>query len=250
MSNLQQRAAMGATPPTFVDLRAFARDHAAGVPVTASAREDAFLSCRRLLEQPPGPVTIGAIALHGGTGAVKEQPADEFIIVCDGKLSLTQGQHTVVLAPGNSAVLLHGARFDWCADGPVSIVFMRYGDSRADARALVPIAATPELQPSGAPAAELLLTPTPVCRNHTDYRSRDGQFVCGTWDSTPYRRRAMSYPHYELMYLLAGSVTFADETGRSGTFSRGDIFLVEQHAQCSWHSDEHVAKVYAIFRPA
>ncbi len=60
----------------------------------------------------------------------------------------------------------------------------------------------------------------------------------------------MFFRHYELMYLLEGSVTFEDETGRSGTFSRGDILIIEQHAQCSWESREHVAKVYANYRPA
>ncbi|CAN7633919.1 cupin domain-containing protein [Trinickia sp. LjRoot230] len=59
----------------------------------------------------------------------------------------------------------------------------------------------------------------------------------------------MSYPHYELMHLLDGRVTLMDETGRAGTFSRGDVFLVEQHARCSWDSRENVAKVYAIYRP-
>jgi uncharacterized cupin superfamily protein len=59
----------------------------------------------------------------------------------------------------------------------------------------------------------------------------------------------MRYPHYELMHLLEGSVTFVDETGRTATFSRGDIFLVEQGARCSWESREQVAKVYAIYRP-
>ena len=60
----------------------------------------------------------------------------------------------------------------------------------------------------------------------------------------------MYYRHYELMYLLEGSVTFVDEAGRSGSFSKGDIFLVEQTAQCTWDSREDVAKVYVIYRPA
>ena len=52
------------------------------------------------------------------------------------------------------------------------------------------------------------------------------------------------------MYLLEGSVTFVDGTGRAGTFAKGDIFLVEQGATCSWESREQVAKVYVIYRPA
>ncbi|VWB24450.1 cupin [Burkholderia latens] len=127
---------------------------------------------------------------------------------------------------------------------------MRYQNGGSADGTIVPIDGAPQLAPSGAPLAELLLTPTPQCRNQTDYRSADGQFTCGTWDSTPYHRTAMLYHHYELMYLLEGSVTFVDEAGRRATFSRGDIFLVEQGAKCSWESLGHVAKVYAIFRPA
>lgn len=249
MSNLQDAAALRSTPRTFIDLREFARDKRQGIPLTASAGEDPFLASRRVLDFPPGPVTAGAIALEAGSGAVQCQPVDEFIIVCDGTLTLTQQDRTLVLGPGNSAVIQHGAEFSWSAQGPVSVIFMRYYDSEPGDRAIVPIKQNPGFGPSGGPAAELLLTPAPTCRNYTDHRSADGVFICGTWDSTPYHRRAMSYRIYELMYLLEGSVTFVDETGRSGTFSRGDIFIVEQGAQCSWESREHVAKVYAIYRP-
>ncbi len=60
----------------------------------------------------------------------------------------------------------------------------------------------------------------------------------------------MRYRHYELMHLLAGTVTFVDDAAREGTFSTGDIFLVEQGAECSWDSRVDVKKVYAIYRPA
>ncbi len=250
MSNLQQAAAVQSTARTFIDLRQFVQDKSQGIPLTASAGEDRFLSSRRLLDFPPGPVTAGAIALETGSGAVQSHPVDEFIIVCEGTLTLTQQDRTLVLGPDNSAVIQHGAAFSWSAQGPVSVIFMRYGGSEPGDRAIVPIKENPEMGPSGGPLAELLLTPAPVCRNYTDHRSADGEFMCGTWDSTPYHRRAMSYRIYELMYLVEGSVTFVDETGRSGTFSKGDIFIVEQNAQCSWESREQVAKVYAIYRPA
>ena len=156
----------------------------------------------------------------------------------------------MTLEAGQSAVIQRGAAFSWSAPGPVSILFTRYNRSQRGDGAIVPIKEKPHLEASGAPLAELLLTPTPVCRNYTDYCSADGEFLCGTWDSTPYRRRAMYYRHYELMYLLEGSVTFVDEAGRSGTFAKSDIFLVEQAAQCTWDSPEDVTKVYVIYRPA
>lgn len=250
MSKLQQAAVQHRTPRSFVDLRKFASDKSQGLEATGSVGDNRFLSSRRLLDFPPGPVTAGVIALDAGCGVVRCQPADEFIIVSEGAITLTRPEQALTLGPGDSAVLSHGAEFSWSAQEPVSIIFMRYHSSQPADGGVVPIQREAQREPSGTPPAHLLLTPAPVCRNFTDYRSVDGAFTCGTWDSTPYHRSAMFYQHYELMYLLDGSVTFIDEIGRTETFARGDIFLVEQSAQCSWESREHVAKVYAIYRPA
>lgn len=251
MTNLNQPAAVLASTPSFVDLRQFARDESQGVPMLALAGEDSFLASRRVLAWPSGgPVTAGAIRLGAGSGAVRALPADEFIIVNEGSITLSQKDVTVTLEAGQSAVIQQGAAFSWSAKGPVSLLFTRYNRSQPGDRAIIPLKENPQLDPTGTPLAELLIGPTPVCRNFTDYRSADGELVIGTWDSTPYHRRGMYYRHYELMYLLEGSVTFVDEAGRSGTFSKGDIFLIEQTATCSWESLDHVAKVYVIYRPA
>ncbi len=251
MTSLNQAVAVAAVTPSFVDLRQFARDNSLGIAATASAGDDRFLSSRRLLDWAPGgPVTAGAITLETGSGAVTSLPRDEFIIVNEGSVTLAQQDATLTLTAGQSAVIQHGAAFAWSAKGPVSIIFLRYNNSVCAERAIVPIQQDPQLGPSkGGPLGDLLLTPAPVCRNFTDYSSADGELTVGTWDSTPYHRRAMFFRHCELMHLLEGSVTFVDEAGRRGTFSQGDIFLIEQTAQCSWESRNHVAKVYAIYRP-
>lgn len=249
MSNLQPAAAVVANPPSFVDLRQFAQDRDQGISFAASAVDDRFLSSRRVLDWAPGPVTAGVITLEAGHGSVLSLPADEFILVTEGSLTLSQPGATLTLTPGQSAVIQHGAAFTWSAQGPVSLIFTRYNRSQPGTGAIVPIQAAPELKPSGTPSLDLLTTPVPSCRNFTDYTSADGEFMCGTWDSTPYARRPLFYRHYELMYLLEGSVDFVDETGRSGTFSQGDIFLVEQGASCTWDSRENVTKVYVIYRP-
>lgn len=251
MSNLQQAEAVLDTVRSFVDMRAFARDKSMGITVAASAGDDRFLSSRRVLDWEPSPVTAGVITLDAGRGSVQSLPADEFIIVNEGSLTLTQQGATLTMETKQSAVLKGGAKFTWSAQGPVSLIFIRYNKSQADDGAIVPIKENPEMGPSaGGPPAELLLTPVPVCRNYTDYRTADGEFMCGTWDATPYTRRALYFRHMELMHLLEGSVNFVDETGRSGTFSKGDIFLIEQKASCSWESLVNVAKVYVIYRPA
>lgn len=251
MSNLQPAEAVLDTVRSFVDMRAFAQDKNLGVAVATAAGTDRFLSSRRTLDWESSPVTAGVITLDAGSGSVSSLPADEFIIVHEGSLTLTQQGSTLALGAKQSAVLKHGAAFTWSAQAPVSLIFIRYNKSQAADGVIVPIQENPEMGPSaGGPASELMLTPAPVCRNYTDYKSADGEFMCGTWDSTPYARRALYFRHMELMHLLEGTVTFVDETGRSGTFIKGDIFLIEQKASCTWESLVNVAKVYVIYRPA
>lgn len=230
------------TVRSFIDLLAFA---AAAVPATD------FLAGRLPLAMQDDTVTVAALALAAGGGRSEALPGDEFILVLAGELGLTTGSGGVRLAAGDSAVLPRGLPFTWeSTDGTRAIILRSSEAGGAGADRPVAIDRAAPLEPSGAPLAELLIGPTPTCRNHTDYRSGSGEFVCGTWDSTPYHRRAMPYRHVELMQLLCGSVTFVDAAGRSGTFRQGDVFLVERGAECSWESRDHVAKVYAIHRPA
>lgn len=235
--------------PSFVDMRAFANDPGAGIPVLARAGDDAYLSNRRVLDWPSSPVSAGAISLAAGNGTVHYLQEDEFIIIHQGTLTLTQGELTLSLSAGQSAVILQGVAFTWSAPDPVSIIFTRYNRSTLGKRTMVPIQRSPDLKPSGSPALDLLTTPIPNCRNFTDYVSDDGAFMCGTWDSTPYARLPLYYRHFELMHLKQGSVDFVDGSGRCATFSKGDIFLIEQGARCTWDSRDQVAKVYVIYRP-
>lgn len=230
---------------SFIDLRAWAAD---ARPATPSA--DLFLTARADLPLAEGPISVGLIALPKGAGEVTPLPAEEFIIVESGALRIEQGDTSIALAEGDSLLLRDSAGFTWSAQADTRLLFMRRTGGPAGDGAIIPVDTDAPLEPSGAPLAELLVGPTPQCRNHGDYKSTDGEFMVGTWDSTPYYRRAMVYRHYELMYLLDGSVTFIDEAGAEGTFDQGDIFLVEQGASCSWDSQVDVKKVYCIYRPA
>ncbi|WP_246590262.1 cupin domain-containing protein [Marinobacterium ramblicola] len=237
------------TSPSFVDLRQFAKEAGTGPAPQTITQEDAFLACRYPLELPPGPVEVGAIRLQAGVGTVANLEGDEFVIVCEGLLTLTRQGETLELTDGASAVLSAGVGFDWCCAESATLLYMRYRAGTAGEGKLIPIDESAPLVTSGTPAAELLIGPTPHCRNHTDYQSANGEFICGTWDSTPYLRRHMTFRHYELMHLLQGAVKVEDHTGASHTFVTGDIFLMEQQAHCSWESHEQVKKVYAIYRP-
>lgn len=241
--------AEASTVRSFINLRAFAaREGEHGRP--SGGGRDAFFRSRVLLPLAEGPVTAGVVLLAAGQGEVASMPADEFVIVHEGQVRLESDGKAWTLEAGASMVLVRGVSFTWTTQAPATLIFLRRTGGASGEAALVPIDEQAPLEPSGAPLAELLVGPTPRCRNHGDYRSGDGEFVCGTWDSTPYHRRAMTYRHFELMHLLAGSVTFVDGAGAEATFGAGDIFLIEQDAHCSWESREHVKKVYAIYRPA
>ncbi|WP_207762384.1 cupin domain-containing protein [Niveispirillum lacus] len=230
---------------SFIDLRAFAARALPAMPASGS-----WLEGRAAVPLAPGPVSLSALKLAAGGEQVPPLPFDECVLVLTGSLTLTAGGGSVTLGPDQAAVVPRGLALTWTAPAGATALVMRSAEpGTAGADTVVAVDTCAPLAPSGAPLADLLLTPTPSCRNHTDYTSGSGVFMVGTWDSTPYHRRAMHYRHFELMLLLAGSVTLVDGAGRVGTFSKGDIFLVEQAADCSWESRDHVAKIYAIHRP-
>ena len=184
-----------------------------------------------------------------GSGRVVSMPTDEFVIALSGEIAFHRSGGTVVIGAGQSAVLPAGLGFEWHAAGATTAVVMACPTTSVRAMDVVPIDVEASLAPSNPPLAELLVGPTPSCRNHADFRSASDEFVCGTWDSTPYHRRRMVYRHIELMHLLDGAVTLED-SGGSATFSRGDTLLCARGAECAWISEVQVKKVYATHRPA
>lgn len=221
-----------------VDLRAYAEEVAATGDWLAGRKAPAFA------DAGAGVAAMAPV----GDGRVRALPADEFLIVLSGRVGIETAGGGRIVETGRSAVLPSGLDFVWrAATGTVAVVVSCPGATSGEA--CVPIDESAALAPSGAPLAELLVGPTPSCRNHTDFESPTGEFMCGTWDSTPYHRRPMVYRHIELMHLLEGSVTFGTEDGESATFSKGDLFLAKRGAKCSWRSEVRVKKVYAIHRP-
>lgn len=229
--------------PSFIDLSAFAAEQHSGMGA------DPFGEGRRLAPLRGRPVEAGSIHVPAGKGVAAAAAGDCWMILADGALTIATDDGAHEFAAGESWVVPAGTAFDWQARNSATVIFLRYTKGVNSPAGIVPVDAEADLAPSGAPLAELLVDDTPVCRNFSTFRSADGEFTCGVWDSTPYHRRPMRYAHFELMHLLQGQVTLVDESGRSRTFAQGDIFLIEQGAECSWESREHVAKVYAIYRP-
>lgn len=219
------------------------RAHAAGAAPTRD-----WLTGRSAPAFADDAAAVTAIA-PVGEGRVAALRSDEFVIVLSGEIGLETSAGASVVQAGRSVVLPSGLGFAWRAAAGTVAVIVACPGAYNTAPAVVPIDEGAPLSPSNPPLAELLVGPTPSCRNHTDYRSATGEFVCGTWDSTPYRRRAMLFHHIELMHLLEGAVTFEDGSG-SATFSAGAIVLATRGARIAWISEVQVKKVYATHRPA
>ncbi|RVQ69798.1 DUF861 domain-containing protein [Croceicoccus ponticola] len=212
---------------------------------------DPFGSDAQSLPVRAGPCEIFATAIATGEGRYSEIGGDTMILALDGALVLGCEGREIALAKGQSAVIARGTAFSWRADAPVTLIGMRYTDAPQGDGGIVAIDNGATLAPSNPPADEVLLSEKPSCRSNNQFASLDdGQFKCGIWDSTPYTRVPILFRHTELMHLLAGKVTFTDAAGRTATFGKGDTFIIEQGARCSWDSREDVAKIYGTFKPA
>lgn len=231
-------------PRAVFDLRAFAADPSAGVPTRETG--DAWFAGRRLLSFE-GAIAVGVMTLTGSGGATLA--FDEFVFVLSGGLTIAAAE-TQGIAANTGAMLPQGLSFDWTANGETQVVVVRYNGPGGGADRLVPVDLDAALAPSNPPLTALLRSDTPSCRSHTDYVTPNGEFMCGVWDSTPYRRAHMPYRHGELMHLIKGSVTFEDDAGVGATFRQDDVIIILPGAVCEWLSTEDVAKLWVIYRPA
>lgn len=191
---------------------------------------------------------VTAIALRGD-GRVEALATDEFVFVLEGHLEVESDAGTLTLEPATGGVLPVGTSFSWRAsEDLLAIVYAAPTEAPGSATSPLLIDQDAPLAPSNPPLAENLIGPTPTCRAHSDYLSANGEFACGTWDSTPYHRRQIPYRQVELMFLLEGTVTFTDQNHRV-SFAAGDVCLFMRGDGCAWLSEEHVKKIYATQRP-
>jgi uncharacterized cupin superfamily protein len=229
-----------ATTPSFIDLRAVL---AAQRPAALQAPVQAPLALA------PGPVDVGVLYLPAGTHAQAVEH-DQFVLIAEGSVELLHDGQVHILECGRSAVIRAGSQVSWQAGAPAAVVYMSYSGPAAGQTGVVVLTQDPALAPSNPPASDVLISAVPSCRSFNDFRSADDTFVCGTWDSTPYTRRAIRFGHYELMHLLEGQVSFADPHGPQASFGAGDIVLFVRNGECAWDSQVHVRKTYGYWRPA
>lgn len=95
---------------------------------------------------------------------------------------------------------------------------------------------------------EVLLSETPVQHDLTLYKDTARNFGAGLWDSTPYHRRSIPFPKFEVMHMVSGSIELTQDNGGTSRFEKGDTFLIAKGTQCDWKT-EGMKKIFCSFVP-
>lgn len=101
---------------------------------------------------------------------------------------------------------------------------------------------------TGAPAADRILSGSPVFTTWNGYDSADGKRFAGVWRSTPGAWRIL-YDEWEYCEILEGESIIAHDDGRSWTLKAGDRFVIEPGFQGSWTVVATTTKRYVVLLP-
>lgn len=183
-----------------------------------------------------------------------DYPTHELVLMVEGEAALATADDTLMLRPGDCAVIPKGLRCRWSQAGRVRKYFVLFDDKAGSPntapRRAIKVDPQAKLAPSTPPAAEMLHSPVPSQWAHEFFEDTTGQFTVGVWETTAYHRKLIDFPRHELMHLLEGSVTFTDGQGGTRTFTAGDTFFVPLGTPNTWKSEGRLRKIYCIFQPA
>ena len=83
---------------------------------------------------------------------------------------------------------------------------------------------------------------------HYYYRSKaDERVSAGVWFSPDFSGRMHKVTNTEFIYILEGSVTFEDKTGREETFKVGDAVVIPRGTEFTWKRTDNEKEYWAIF---
>ena len=194
-------------------------------------------------------VSVGVWTTTGMQGALGPYPADEFMIVLEGRALITDGDGgSVPVETGQSFVIRNGTPVSWKQAGFLRKFFILVDDPKtprpsldtADGNVIVPDPILLETQ----------MRPEPESigggsqRDATIFTNDPGNMIVGMWDSTAFRSRMQPFSVHEFAQVLEGSVTITEEDGTSHHFEAGEVLFVPRGTVCSWESSGYFRKYY------
>lgn len=180
---------------------------------------------------------------------------NEFFIVVEGSVIIEdRSRGRVTIGKGGAAVISHGFEHRWIQEEPARLFFAKYtapeGAPVAEP-ALVVLDPSIAMPASTPPAAAMLLSDgVPSTTEHTFFSTADGKMSVGMWSATPYRRKSIPYPKYELMHILEGSTTFPLAAGGTVVVGTGETIMMPKGLEAEWSNPEPIRKIAFNFMGA
>lgn len=185
-------------------------------------------------------------------GKVRPHANNELMLLLEGSVTIEpEGGAPVTIRAGEAFYLPKGLRVRWRQPERVRKYFVIF-DGPEDAPAPIGVPALKidpamALAPSTLPAADTLFGPVPQQQGKPAFVDTTGQLTVGVWETTPYHRRPVPFPRYELMHVLEGGVTVRGADGAGETYGPGDTFFIARGMVGDFEVTQGLRKIYGIF---
>ena len=103
------------------------------------------------------------------------------------------------------------------------------------------------LEPCAVVPPEAVIDGKPVEQGAVIRESKDGNFIIGVWESTPYAETFDAYPGEEFCQVLSGKVTLTDTAGHAATYVAGESYVVPKGWAGTFRVEETMRKYYVLY---
>jgi uncharacterized cupin superfamily protein len=210
--------------------------------------------CHNYYTSPSGVLTAGIWKCTAHTLEFGPAPVDEFMLVLDGSVNIVHADgHEEIFRAGDAFVTPKGLPFQWKQTEDIHKVYVILDDpetpipEKPAADRVVRLSPTEGLEKLDASKTGVYEGEIPTQEDASAYEDTTGRFFVGTWTCSPMRRKPKRFGRIELMCLLEGGMTLADDTGTEYSFKAPDVLLELPDTVSNWTSTEHVRKYYCIF---
>ena len=211
---------------------------------------------RILFEDKAAGISAGIWDCTTFIGKQETYPVTEFMLVLEGSVTVVDVDGgSVTISAGESFVMPKGMVCRWHQPHYMRKFFVVLDDARippesGEARLVKLDHDHKPAEISTPTPPDLLISGTPQQHLSLSFEDGSGQFTVGFWDTTRYHRRAIPFPHYELMHFLEGGVSVTDAAGHPQEFAAGDTLFVPKGAVADFKIEsDYLRKIFVIFAP-
>jgi uncharacterized cupin superfamily protein len=182
------------------------------------------------------------------TGKPRTFEYSEFMYFLEGSVTLVDAQGRKETFKAGEAVLVpRGVEITWQQTEPVRKYWVIFDVNPVEG----------EQRPSGVirldPGVEL--KGEGRGKEHMYYAAKAGDesISVGVWESQPQESPPADFftpDSSEFVYVLEGSVTLEDKSGRKDTFKAGDAFIIPRGMSVKWIQPEYLKEFWLYFDPA